>query len=297
MQNYTSPKYDDQRKWIREAREHGITWEKIKYANKEDDKELEKFLQLQSDTNWWVRITSDEWKGIVNQEKKAEEHTNDVEFMRESSILLDENEDNAIKVPRDNKSAWILYKNNLLKQGFKHKVVNNIEKSSIKILKRLSSNTVKSGPIKGMVIGNVQSGKTSNMAALMAMAADWGWNLFIVLSGTIENLRKQTQTRLLNDLNFPGNLCWRGIEHPSEKICLGQRTQDLHFEDSSVERYFTVCIKNSTRLKDLIKWLQSDGNKQSQMKILVIDDEADQAGVNTADITNDERKTINKLIY
>ena len=49
-------------------------------------------------------------------------------------------------------------------------------------------------PVKGLVIGNVQSGKTANMAALMAMAADWGWNMFIVLSGTIENLRQQTQT-------------------------------------------------------------------------------------------------------
>jgi len=298
MVNNTLPEYDNYRKWIREAREHDIQWKEIEYGNKGNEEGLNKFLEMQKETNWW-KINQIEWKEIVVQEKKAEEQTKEAEFIEGSSIILDENQDNAVTVPTDNKSAWVLYKNNLLEQGFKKNVIDSIEKSSIKILKRLSSNTVNSSPIKGLVIGNVQSGKTSNMAALMAMAADWGWNLFVVLSGTIENLRQQTQTRLLNDLNFPGNLIWRGIEHPAKKTSLGQRTQDLHFEEDSLERYFTVCLKNPGRLRKLIQWIQSDYNKQKQMKILVIDDEADQAGINTADITditNCERKTINRLI-
>lgn len=299
MSNYIQPKYDNYRKWIRDAREHEIQWKDIEYANKGNEDELNKFLEMQKDLNFWDEINSIEWKEIVNQEKKAEEQTKEAEFMEGSSMILDENQDNAVTVPKDNKSAWVLYKNHLLEQGFKEKVIEEIERSSIKILKRLNRNTVNSSPIKGLVIGNVQSGKTSNMAALMAMGADWGWNMFIVLSGTIENLRQQTQTRLLSDLNFPGNLIWRGIEHPAKKTSLGQRTQDLHFEDDSLERYFTVCLKNPGRLRKLIQWLQSDPNKQKQMKILVIDDEADQAGINTADIsdiTNSERKTINRLI-
>lgn len=295
MVNYILPKYDNCKEWIRKAREHDIQWKDIEYANNGDEEGLDKFLEIQKETNWWD-INSIEWKEIVNEEKKNEEKVKEAELKEGYSIILDENQDNAVTVPIDDKTAWVLYKNHLLNQGFKEKVVNNIEKSSIKILKRLSSNTVNSGPIKGLVIGNVQSGKTSNMAALMAMAADWGWNLFIVLSGTIESLRQQTQTRLLNDLNFPGNLVWIGIEHPAKKTLLGQRTQDLHFEDDSPERYFTVCLKNCGRLKKLIQWLQSDRNKQKQMKILVIDDETDQAGINTADITKDERRTINNLI-
>ncbi|NFG28703.1 endonuclease [Clostridium botulinum] len=296
MINYILPKYDNYRKWIRDAREHDIQWKDIEYANKGNEKGLNKFLEIQNEINWWELINSIEWKEIVKQEKNSEEMTKEAEFMEGYSMILDKNQDNAVTVPKDRKSAWVLYKNHLLEQGFKEKVVEEIERSSIKILKRLSSNTVNSGPIKGLVIGNVQSGKTSNMAALMAMAADWRWNMFIVLSGTIENLRQQTQTRLLNDLNFPGNLIWRGIEHPAKKTSLGQRTQDLHFEDDSSERYFTVCLKNAGRLRKLIQWLQSDLNKQKQMKILVIDDEADQAGINTADITNNERRTINNLI-
>ena len=70
-----------------------------------------------------------------------------------------------------------------------------MERATLKILKRLSNDTTEIRPVKGLVIGNVQSGKTANMAALMAMAADWGWNMFIVLSGTIENLRQQIKQR------------------------------------------------------------------------------------------------------
>ena len=103
-----------------------------------------------------------------------------------------------------------------------------MERATIKILKRLSNDTTEIRPVKGLVIGNVQSGKTANMAALMAMAADWGWNMFIVLSGTIENLRQQTQNRLLGDLNCLGNLNWNGLEHLSKKPMLGQRLSLIH---------------------------------------------------------------------
>lgn len=67
-----------------------------------------------------------------------------------------------------------------------------MEDANIKILRQLSRDTHETGAVKGLVVGNVQSGKTANMAALMAMAADAGWNMFIVLSGMMENLRVQT---------------------------------------------------------------------------------------------------------
>lgn len=134
------------------------------------------------------------------------------------------------------------------------------------------------------------------MAALMAMAADWGWNMFIVLSGTIENLRVQTQNRLFNDLNQQGTLWWRPLQHLSKTVDISQKAQSLHFDEGSKERYFTVCLKNSSRLKKLIQWAQADKNKQKQMKILVIDDEADQAGINTKKVDRDERNRINGLI-
>ena len=54
-------------------------------------------------------------------------------------------------------------------------------------------------------------------------------------------------------------------------------------------------FKNKGRLTSLFNWLKSDTNKAKQLKILVIDDEADQASINTKDIEEDT-STINKLI-
>lgn len=297
MSDYGLPTYDQYRNWIKSAREHGKEWSDIRYALRTDDNGLIEFLAEQKANNWWD-IEAVQWKELVELEKEAEEQTKDVDITGTQAMIMDEGEDNAVNIPENPQSAWQLYKHRLLDQGFKSDVVRNMEYSTLRILKRLSKDTTQILPIKGLVIGNVQSGKTANMAALMAMAADWGWNMFIVLSGTIENLRQQTQARLLSDLNHPGNLNWIGLEHLSKKPAYGQRAQDLHFEEDPQNkcRYFTVCLKNSGRLKKLIQWLQSDSNKQKQMKILVIDDEADQAGINTADITTSEIKTISRLI-
>lgn len=296
MPSFGLPEYDQHREWIRNARTRNMSWELIKYAGQGDDAGLAVFLKQQSMLNFWKSIDCEEWKSLVLLQKDAEEQTKTIDYLSGQAMIMEQGEDNDVDIPTDPQSAWQLYKKNLSKNGFKDEVVEEMERTTLKILKRLSSDTTEISSVKGLVIGNVQSGKTANMAALMAMAADWGWNMFIVLSGTIENLRQQTQNRLLSDLNHPGNLNWFGLEHLSKKPPLGQRTQDLHFEKTSKQRYFTVCLKNPGRLRGLIQWLQSDANKQKQMKILVIDDEADQAGINTANVKSSTIRTINKLI-
>ena len=103
-----------------------------------------------------------------------------------------------------------------------------------------------------------------------------------------------------NDLNQEGNLIWRGVEHPSKKSQHGDRARDFNFKPNSPMRYFTVCLKNAGRLKKLIDWIHADKASHDMMKILVIDDEADQASIsNTATEWTQavkERKGINKLI-
>ena len=152
-------------------------------------------------------------------------------------MILSDGEENDVHLPNSEGSAWVHYKNKLLNEkGFKQHVVDQIEETNIEILRKLSSDTKHIKPIKGMVVGNVQSGKTANMAALMALAADWGWNLFIVLSGTIESLRIQTQQRLFDNLanDYDGNITWELLEHPSKKSNRGARLQDLRLESSSI---------------------------------------------------------------
>lgn len=296
MPDFSLPVYDQPRAWIKKSRERGISWEEILLARKHDIAGLLSFLEDQVDVNFWPDLSVDDWKAIVNLQKSAEENAKKIGFKIGVAQIHDHGEENAVTVPQDPFSSWQLYKKKLLVDGFKEDTVEEIERTTIKILKRLNNDTRTSGPVKGLVIGNVQSGKTANMAALMAMAADWGWNMFIVLSGTIESLRIQTQNRLFNDLNQQGTIFWRSLEHLSKSVDISQKAQNLHFDSSSKERYFTVCLKNSSRLSKLIQWAQVDANKQKQMKILVIDDEADQAGINTGHIDEAERKKINKLI-
>ena len=283
MNNIYSPEYDRVRNWIRDAREKGKTWEEIRSTKVYENEEV-----------FFRRITAEEWHEIV----KAMQEVESSEQVLEPDIMVtDRNEDNDIYVPTDLGSAWVLYKNHLRNSGWNEDSITEIEKSTLKILKRL--NLKENSPtVKGMVVGHVQSGKTANMAALMAMAADWGCNLFIVLSGTIENLRRQTQARLFRDLSgsgAQGNLVWMEINHPSLSSPYAQKLQNLKLTKSSRMRYFTVCLKNSRRLEDLIKWLQADPNLRNA-KIIVIDDEADQGGINTANISANERSKINSLI-
>jgi hypothetical protein len=296
MANLSLIIYDKPRKWITDSRAQGISWEEINYGRKGDYAGLQRFLDIQADINFWPEMSISDWAQLVESQKNAEQRIKTIELLDGIAHIHDERQDNAITIPEDDASSWQLYKKKLLDNGFKPDTVDEIERTTLKILKRLNGDTTESDPVKGLVIGNVQSGKTANMAALMAMAADWGWNMFIVLSGTIENLRVQTQNRLFNDLNQQGTLWWRPLQHLSKSVDISQKAQSLHFDAGSRERYFTVCLKNSTRLKKLIQWAQADKNKQRQMKILVIDDEADQAGINTCNIDKDELSKINKLI-
>lgn len=296
MPDYTLPIYDKAREWIKTSRERKFEWDTIMLARRNDEIGLKQFLLDQEDLNFWPSLSVEDWKTIVLLQKDAEENAKNISFKKSFALIHNKEEDNAVTVPEDPFSSWQLYKKKLLSDGFKDETVDEIERTSLKILKRLNNDTTKTDPVKGLVIGNVQSGKTANMAALMAMAADWGWNMFIVLSGTIENLRIQTQNRLFNDLNQQGTIFWRSLEHLSKSVDISQRAQSLHFDSASKERYFTVCLKNSGRLSKLIQWAQADSHKQKQMKILVIDDEADQASINTANVDTEEQKKINKLI-
>lgn len=298
--DYALPEFDEYRAWINKRRSKGFSWDEIEYCLTGDENGLIEFLKKKSDEDWW-EVDENDWKELVALQKQSEEQTKQIYLASQTSMITDLGEDGNYTVPSSERSSWQLYKKRLIEEKhFLPESVTEIEQSTLKILNRLQAHTDHGDAVKGLVIGNVQSGKTANMAGLMAMSADWGWNMFIVLSGTIENLRKQTQSRLFDDLNGTGNLNWRSLEHLSKQSPQGSRAQDLHFEQMSRERYFTVCLKNSARLRKLIQWLQCDQNKQRQMRILVIDDEADQAGINTGKIgsteEDTERKTINRLI-
>lgn len=291
MMNYSDSKYNQPREWIKRARKNKISWENIFLGN--SDSGIDAFIKKHNDEDFWD-ISTDDWESLcIKQQENELESENCVIG---PYIIPSKNETKEVfSIPSGPSSMWVEYKNRLFRNGFKNDSVNVIENTTHRILNKLSLNTPQGQPIKGLVIGNVQSGKTANMAALMSMAADKGWNVFIVLSGTIDNLRKQTQKRFLQDLHCEkANITWTPLENV--KVGTGIQSSELYLSENRNERYFTVCLKNSTRLKNLLKWLNRDKGKKQQMKVLLIDDEADQAGVNASNIDKKEKTAINKAI-
>ena len=199
-------------------------------------------------------------------------------------------------VPENENSAWQIFRDHLENQGkYTFEEIEGIEKAANKIINSISPNTTESGPIKGLVMGYVQSGKTNSIESIMTMAADYGYNVFIVLSGIIENLRKQNLTRIREDIDLTknSNIHWEFIDQ------VLNTTPKAYTLINSNKKIVIVSLKNAKRLTNIKKWLFESGDVNlSNAKILVIDDEADQAGLNTHDINKEdsERSKINKLI-
>ena len=161
---------------------------------------------------------------------------------------------------------------------------------------------------KGLVVGQVQSGKTANYTGLICKAADAGFNFIIVLAGIHNNLRSQTQTRLDEGfLGFDtqyvrkyeeglsqkiGVGCYKGFKHAiansittsEEKGDFTQeRADSLGINFDTPTPFLLVVKKNVSVLKRLYAWLHTHaGNgKITTKSLLVIDDEADNASINT----------------
>ncbi len=169
----------------------------------------------------------------------------------------------------------------------------SLDQASDEILFRLNdpflnSETENCEPVKGLVVGFVQSGKTANYTALAAKAFDAGFKIVIVLTGIHNALRRQTQIRMNNELGLvlsrPERLTASKTGEPSIH---SMTTEDLltgDFKYSNIAnsvlnngRFLFVTKKNKSVLQNLNRWLGSSLNQQT----LIIDDEADQASINT----------------
>jgi len=283
------PAYDEWRRLIERKRNRGISWEKIAEIGTAEK------LRSISELSCIPEINVNQWEEIFEAKKDAEIK----ELSSEDDAVLGDDIDSDIAVSAAVNSSWQIYRKNLINKKFSEKSINAVKKSSLTVLKKLSRNTEKrkSGAVKGLVTGHVQSGKTANIAGLMSIGADNGYNMFIILSGTIEKLRLQTQQRLYEDLSDDDgmpNLSWRFIEQPNLNSPAGERMSDLNLNGN--DRFFSVCLKNKKRLKNLFNWIKHDRNKLFQLKLIIIDDEGDQASVNTGKTELSERKAINDLI-
>lgn len=166
--------------------------------------------------------------------------------------------------------------------------------------------------IFGMVVGHVQSGKTMNYSSLICKASDSGYKFIVVIAGDKDNLRNQTQKRINEYFigkDMSGNHIGVGISDKNDrgKMPISLTTENGDFNKENANRnsqginfdnvatpIVLVIKKNYRTLQNVVEWLQNQYSNTIQHPMLVIDDEADYASINTKD-ENDPTK-INKLI-
>lgn len=296
MTNFENGAFQPCKEWIAEQIDSGKTWEGVK-AYGEDEENLN---MLKDDELFPLEMTPEMWTEFVEYYRSIVVSVQIVDG--EDVVAIDKGGlSNTFGIPSGYSSTWERYKN-FLGNRMSPDSIANLQKSCLWILNHLSTDTRISGEVKGLVTGSVQSGKTANMEGLISMAADYDWNFFIILSGTIDNLRKQTRDRFKGDLCNSEGVLWRVLDFTAEdkKFTADElKLNSLSGSKNFSNRYLTVCLKNRKRLEKLIDWLYSDPTRTNKLRIVVIDDEADQASINTADITLDEeqeRCAINQMI-
>jgi len=166
-----------------------------------------------------------------------------------------------------------------------------------KIVSVLRSPGTTSFSTRGLVLGYVQSGKTTSFISLIAKAADSGYRCFIVLSGVTDNLRSQTQARvdeLLVGLSTEEKQDWFSLTDTDRDFQAGFANAASTLQAGGNLKVIGVVKKNPSRLRSLNSWLDTAGSANLQsLPILIIDDEADQASI---DVGRNHITIINRLI-
>lgn len=191
--------------------------------------------------------------------------------------------------------------------GFSKNVIISISNSMDKVMNNIGDPLSESNFFKkGLVIGDVQSGKTGNFIALMNKAADSGYNVIVVTTGTIEKLRRQTQERIekgfggFDSGEFDVKKTIKNWNKDLEALMVTTKRADfkknVNFTTGISKSVPMVAVikKNKTSLESLAKWLKKHNGENIDKSLLFIDDEADNASINTKDA--EEQTTINKGI-
>lgn len=221
---------------------------------------------------------------------------------------------------------WPRYRTFLLRERqLPPRVVDRLDDISDEILGLLGDPSRKgvSFDRRGLVVGHVQSGKTTNYAALINKALDTGYGLVVVLTGLHNSLRSQTQLRLDEEvLGFDTKRSPLSSEEQgrfgvalvpgAEFVSIGSLTSWDERGDFTITHARNIAVtpgegtplilivkKNGAVLRNLVRYFRDQspiGHRHPttgrihvpNVPLLVIDDEADLASVNTAAIPLDD---------
>lgn len=214
---------------------------------------------------------------------------------------------------------WSAYTNELKSNGFGREVIRVLDEDTDNILNECGYPGTDFGwRVQGLVMGDVQSGKTASYCGLINKAADAGYKFVVLLTGMIEELRAQSQERM--DNGFVGRDSRTIFDGERQKKAIGSgrfRTTfpnvltSIDFDfltankkvlggiplENISEPVLLVMKKNKSPLQNLISFLDSQmskGHHQLALPLLLVDDEADNASVNSK--KDEDPATINRLI-
>ena len=217
---------------------------------------------------------------------------------------------------------WERYRELLLRNGWPPLVAGTLDQSMDELLDLLGDPRIEGRwKRRGLVVGDVQSGKTASYAALICKAADAGYRMVVLLAGTLEIVRRQTQERLdeafvgldsrdflaRDQLKHKTHIGVGHIDSRRDGIVFTSRDKDFRASIASAlsislnsvkEPVLVVAKKHKAVLTNLSTWLRTmnaDRQGHIDLPLLLIDDEADNASINTR---NDPSQTtaINKGI-
>lgn len=147
----------------------------------------------------------------------------------------------------------------------------------------------------GLLMGEVQSGKTAIFTGICHKAVDAGYRLLIVLTGTKSSLRKQTQDRLNRDLmgfqndskgthkssGLGKGVDWNQLTSSTNDFIASKVEENVPAPDRLNQVSIAVVQKNSSVLNNIIKWIDNaEALGIRHVPLLMVDDEADAASIN-----------------
>ncbi len=169
-------------------------------------------------------------------------------------------------------------------------IVNNVRTTYSKLMKQLSANP--SGNHNSLLVGKVQSGKTANLELLTALAFDNGFNLLLILGGYDKELLKQSTERFGKTFETIGGaeasfadtpVLFTTNELTSESISINSLDSDFAKQLIDDKRPIIItCLKRPPAMKNALKAIESVMDFVPGIIPFIIDDEGDQASLNTA---------------
>ena len=165
-------------------------------------------------------------------------------------------------------------------KGWPSESVTGIDAASDEIVSLLENPQKPEFSCRGLVVGHVQSGKTANMTAVIAKALDAGYNTVIVLAGLTNKLRSQTQARIVDDLVLRNEFDW--IVRTPPDVDGDFQVPPFHGLISHPDMVQLAVVKKNVSPLDRLRTAveKTPRTALNRLRILVIDDECDQASVN-----------------